>query len=68
MSDAATAPPAVAAAVSGYVSVKSSAAVDAARRPTRPLKRWRKEQAAEAAGGSVGAQAGALLRTSWTRR
>jgi len=63
--DASTAPPAVAAAVPGFVAVDSSSAADhAARRPARPLKRSRKDQAAEAAGLSVGAQAVGLLRTS----
>jgi len=66
MEGASTAPPAVAAAVPGFVSVASSSAMDAARRPTRPLKRSRKDQAAEAAGLSVGAQAGGLLRTTST--
>jgi len=68
MVDASTAPPAVTAAVSGYVAVAFSSAADAARRPARPLKRSRNDQAAEAAGLSVGAQAGGLLKTSWTQR
>jgi len=50
MVEASTAPPAVAAAVSGFIAVGSSSAADAARRPARPLKRSRKDQAAEAAG------------------
>ena len=58
MVDATTAPPAVAAAAPGFVAVASSYA---ARRPVRPLKRSRKDQAAEAAGLSVGAQAGGLF-------
>jgi len=65
MVHASTATPAVTAARAGFVSVASSPAADAARRPARPLKRSRKDQAAEAAGLSVGAQAGVgLLRTS----
>ena len=56
MVDASTAPPAVAAAVSGFIAVASSSAADAARRPARPLKRSRKDQAAEAAGLSGWAQ------------
>jgi len=58
MVNASTAPPAVAVAVPGLVSTASSFAADAARRPVRPLKRSRKDQAAEAAGLSVGAEAG----------
>jgi hypothetical protein len=57
MVDASPAPPAVAAAVPSFVAVASSAA-DAARRHVRPLKRSRKEQAADATGLSVRAQAG----------
>ena len=68
MASASTAPPAVAAAVPGYIAVGSSSATDAARRPARPLKRSRKDQAAEAAGLSVGAKPRGLLRTSCTRR
>jgi len=65
MVDASTAPPAVAAAVPGFVAVASpSSAAGAARRPARPLKRSRKDQAAEAAGLSAWAQARGLLRTS----
>ena len=64
MVDAYTAPSAIVAAVPSFVSLASSSTADAARRPARPLKRSRKDQAAEAAGLSVGAQAGGLLRTS----
>jgi hypothetical protein len=60
MVEASTAPPAVAAAVPSFVA--SCSAVDVAWRPVRPLKRSRKEQAADAAGLSVWAQAGGLLR------
>ena len=58
MVDASTGPPAVAAAVPGFFAVASSSAADAARRPARPLKRSRKDQAAEAAGLGLGGQAG----------
>ena len=62
MADAFTAPPAVAAAVLGFVSVATSVAKDATRRPARPLKRSRKDQAAE-----TGARAKAWC-LSYTRK
>jgi len=60
MVDASTAPPAVAAVIPGFVYIASSSAADVARRPARPLRRSRKDQAAEAAGLSVRAQVGGV--------
>ena len=62
MVDAPTDPPAIATTVPGFVTVASVSAADTARRPARPLKRSRKDQAAEAAGLTVWRHAGGLLR------